>query len=104
MDIRIKEVMCNLKNYDFDVLGAYRMDKREAQKLLDVLEKSHFSGSERWIPIEYDGYADGSETILEVCEEICNNYCKYSNNKCGGHINSDGTCGHYEDCPLNRLN
>lgn len=59
MDIRIKEVMCNLKNYSFDVLGAYRMDKREAQKLLHGLEESHFSGSERWIPIEYDGCADG---------------------------------------------
>lgn len=62
MDIRIKEVMCNLKNYSFDVLGAYRMDKREAQKLLDGLEENHFSGSERWIPIEYDGYADGTKT------------------------------------------
>lgn len=41
--------------------------------------------------------------ILEVCEDICSNYCKYSDSKYGNGINPDGTCGHYEDCPLNKL-
>lgn len=37
MDLRIKEVMCNLKNYNFDELGSYKMDEMEARKLLDGL-------------------------------------------------------------------
>jgi len=41
--------------------------------------------------------------IREVCEEICDNYCKYSASKYDDGINSGDTCGHYEDCPLNRL-
>lgn len=41
--------------------------------------------------------------ISKVCEEICNDYCKYSDTKYDGKIDQDGTCGHYEDCPLNKL-
>ena len=59
MDVRIKEVMCNLKNFDFEVFGAYKMDKQEAKKLLTALKESHFSDTAKWIPIEYDGCADG---------------------------------------------
>ncbi len=44
-----------------------------------------------------------TSVILEVCEEIFNNYCKYSDKACSNEINTDGTCGHYEDCPLNKL-
>jgi hypothetical protein len=40
------------------------------------------------------------EIIEEVCEKMCNNYCKYS----AEADMDDGTCGHYEDCPLNKLN
>lgn len=43
MDLRVKEVICNLKNYNFDVNGTYRMDEMEAKKLLDGLEASNFS-------------------------------------------------------------
>ena len=39
MDIRLKEVLCNLKNYDFDILGSYKIDNNEAQKLIDALEE-----------------------------------------------------------------
>lgn len=35
-DLQVKEVMVNLKNHDFDVLGAYKMDEKEAKKLLDA--------------------------------------------------------------------
>ena len=56
MDIRLKEVLCNLKNYDFDILGNYKMDKKEAQKLIDALEELEKGGwiscSER-LPEEY---------------------------------------------------
>lgn len=37
MDLRIKEVICNLRNYNFDELGPYKMDELEARKLLDGL-------------------------------------------------------------------
>jgi hypothetical protein len=40
------------------------------------------------------------EIIDEVCEQICNNYCKYTED---AHQTEDETCGHYEDCPLNKL-
>ncbi len=39
MDIGLIEVYNNLKNYDFDILGNYKMDKREAQKLIDYVER-----------------------------------------------------------------
>jgi hypothetical protein len=42
------------------------------------------------------------ETIEEVCEQICNDYCKYSVTSDASDA-SDGTCGHYDDCPLNKL-
>ena len=48
MDIRLKEILCNLKNYDFDILGNYKMDKKEAQKLIDTLEELEKGG---WIPV-----------------------------------------------------
>ena len=56
MDIRLKEVLTNLKNYDFCILGNYKMDKNEAQKLIDALEDIEKGGwiscSER-LPKEY---------------------------------------------------
>lgn len=39
MDLRVKEVMCNLRNYDFEELGPYKMDETEAKKLLDGLDE-----------------------------------------------------------------
>ena len=54
MDIRLKEVLCNLKNYDFDILGSYKLDKNEAQKLIDVLED-----------IEKGGWVSCSEKMPE---------------------------------------
>ena len=38
MDLRIQEIYVNLKNFDFDILGNYKMDKSEAQKLIDYVE------------------------------------------------------------------
>ena len=43
-----------------------------------------------------------TDVIEEVCEEICNDYCRYSYHA-SGEIREDGTCGHYDDCPLNKL-
>lgn len=39
MDIGLQEVYVNLKNYDFDVLGSYKMDPKEAQKIIDYVER-----------------------------------------------------------------
>jgi len=39
MDIGLQEVYVNLKNYDFDVLGSYKMDSKEAQKIIDYVER-----------------------------------------------------------------
>lgn len=36
--IELKEVIVNLKNHDFDTLGHYRMDQKEAQKLMNALD------------------------------------------------------------------
>lgn len=30
-DLKVKEVMVNLKNHDFDLLGTYKMDEKEAK-------------------------------------------------------------------------
>lgn len=34
MDIRVKEVITNIRKHDFDVLGSYKMDINEARKLI----------------------------------------------------------------------
>ena len=39
MDLGLIEVYNNLKNYDWDILGNYKMDKREAQKIIDYVER-----------------------------------------------------------------
>ena len=39
--------------------------------------------------------------IEEVCEEMCNDFCKYSTSE--ATPTEDGTCGHFDDCPLNKL-
>ena len=39
MDIRLKEVLVNLKNYDYDIHGPYQMDETEARKLIETLEE-----------------------------------------------------------------
>ena len=36
--LKLKEVYVNLKNYDFDALGNYKMDQREAQKIIDYVD------------------------------------------------------------------
>lgn len=38
MDIGLQEIYVNLKNYDFDILGNYKMDQKEAQKIIDYVE------------------------------------------------------------------
>ena len=39
MDIGLIEVYNNLKNYDWDILGNYKMDHKEALKIIDYVEK-----------------------------------------------------------------
>lgn len=38
-DIRFKELKSNLKNFDYDVLGAYRLDENEARKILSFIDE-----------------------------------------------------------------
>lgn len=38
VELLAKEVLVNLKNYDFDIFGYYKMDHKEADKLIYVLE------------------------------------------------------------------
>lgn len=40
--------------------------------------------------------------IEEVCEEMCNNYCKYTD-MAYDHLDQDEIFEKCEDCPLNRL-
>ena len=39
IDIRIREIYVNLKNYDFDVCGSYKMDASEAKKFVEWFEE-----------------------------------------------------------------
>ena len=39
VDLRLKEVYVNLKNFDFELHGNYKMDQQEAQKIIDYVEK-----------------------------------------------------------------
>ena len=79
MDIRLKEILHNLKDYDFDILGSYRLDANEAQKLISALEELENGGwilcSER-LP-EEDGYYlvsyEGSVTMMQFLTS-CNHF------------------------------
>lgn len=37
--LELKEVICNLRNYDFDIHGSYKMDKKEAEKIIKAIEE-----------------------------------------------------------------
>ena len=41
------------------------------------------------------------QVVEDVCEEICDKFCKFGQSN--AKLCDDGTCGHFEDCPLNRL-
>lgn len=47
MDLGLIEVYNNLKNFDFDILGNYKMDQREAQKIIDYVEKQKGAENEK---------------------------------------------------------
>ena len=47
MDIRLIEVYNNLKNFDFDILGNYKMDKNEAKKIIDYVEEQKGAKNEK---------------------------------------------------------
>lgn len=36
-DMRLRELYVNLKNYDFDIMGTYNIDKNGAEKILGLL-------------------------------------------------------------------
>lgn len=39
IDLRVREIYVNLKNYDFEVHGSYKMDKSEASKFISWFEE-----------------------------------------------------------------
>lgn len=39
IDLRLKEIYVNLKNFDFEVFGSYKMDKNEADKFMRCVEE-----------------------------------------------------------------
>ena len=47
MDIGLIEVYNNLKNYDWDILGNYKMDHKEALKIIDYVEKQKGADNEK---------------------------------------------------------
>jgi len=42
------------------------------------------------------------QVIEEVCEQMCNDFCRFSYSA-AGYVSDDGSCGHFDDCPLNKL-
>lgn len=38
-DIRLREIYVNLKNYDFDINGSYKMEQAEANKFIECFEE-----------------------------------------------------------------
>lgn len=58
MDIRLKELLHNLKDRDWDVNPIYKIDENEAKKIIKAIEK--VESGEKWVlcserlPEEYD--------------------------------------------------
>ena len=48
MDIRLKELLHNLKDHDFDVCGQYKVDENEANKVIKAIEG--IETVNKWIP------------------------------------------------------
>lgn len=63
MDIRLKEVLTNLRNYDFDILGNYKMDKSEANKMIRALEYLESGG---WIPCKERLPEENKDVLVTV--------------------------------------
>ena len=38
VDLRLVEFKNNLRNFDFDILGSYKIDKNEADKIIAAIE------------------------------------------------------------------
>jgi hypothetical protein len=39
MNINLKQLQCNLKNWDFDIADSYKMDEREARSVLEGFDE-----------------------------------------------------------------
>ena len=94
MSIELKEFLVNIKNWDFEICGSYKIDESEASKItyaltqveLELLSLEKFSGRNkgRWIPI--DG-ADGWYRC-SVCG--CSKDAEYQFcSQCGARMESD---------------
>lgn len=44
IDLRLREIYVNLKNYDFDVHGSYKLDRNEANKFISWFEEMEEGG------------------------------------------------------------
>ena len=94
MTIELKEFLVNLRNWDFEICGSYKIDENEASKItyaltqveLELLSLEKFSGRNKgkWIPIDTaDGWYKcsvcGNKSLHEpkFCEE-CGSYMRES--------------------------
>lgn len=71
LKLKAKEVLINLKNYDFDALGNYKMDEREARKLIRVLEKYEVPQKPKQSGVEVDGVFYPTNGIDGVPYDLC---------------------------------
>lgn len=77
------EVLVNLKNYDFDALGNYKMDQREAEKLMKVLERYAIPQKPKQSGTEVNGVFYPTNGIDGVPYDLCPT--------CGRNLCTEGT-------------
>ena len=65
MQIEPKAIYANLKNWDFDVLGPYRIKEEEAKAVMEICDQGRKSNKKGiWIQI------DETKCKCSVCETI----------------------------------
>lgn len=62
MDLRLSEIYTNLNNYDFEIHGAYKMDKNEAKKFMEWYEENKDK-----TPNYFGMTVDAERRIMENC-------------------------------------
>lgn len=66
MDLRLKEFYVNLKNYDFDVHGSYKIDENEAKKLIAAI----YSDEIQWAADKWQGWIPTDKKLPKICRDV----------------------------------
>ena len=84
MDIRLRELLHNLKDHDFDVCGQYKVDENEANKVIKAIEG--IETVNKWIPCSERLPEDSGDYIVWIKPDGEKPYVSVEDIDCDGMI------------------